>query len=72
MKSDIRTIYEMDVTNEELYTIRCFCSFLDDVYSENSADDEIVDIVKAIARYSQRELENLNVVINIIDSEEED
>lgn len=72
MKSCIRTTYEMDVTDEELNTIRNFCSFLYEIYHENYADDEIVDIVDAITYYNQKQLEKLNVVIKITDLEEED
>ena len=70
MKSDIYSVFEMNVTNAELKTIKNFCSFLDDMLDYKEFDTiSIFAIIRAIADDYDNFLKSKNFKINI---EEED
>ena len=71
MKYGIQTIYEMDVTEEEMNVIHSFCSFLDDIFDKNCESSEITDMIQAIAYRHRENLKNLGLRINITDLGEE-
>jgi len=65
MKVDTYRAFEMDVTKEELKTIKSFCSFLDEILDYNEDYEEVFDIVRAIAYELDITLKERNFKINI-------
>jgi len=65
MKFDNYHIFEMDVTKEEMNTITSFCRFLDDIMDYRDNYEEVYDVVKAVWRHDNKDLERMHVKINI-------
>ena len=66
MKYDIYPIFEIDVTNAELKTIKSFCSFLDDMIDYKEFDTiTIFEIFRAIAYDRDNSLKDKYFKINI-------
>ena len=69
MKVGTYRAFEMDMTKEELKTVKSFCSFLDEILDYNEGYDEVFEMVRAIAYDKDKTLKAMNFKINIEEEE---